>query len=142
MVAIITAQQFIDNGFRVSQQLPQAELDRAAMDAFLCYVGKVSRITVTPNGQILHTPEQGEAAMQIAYILLLQRSAVATRAGGKLKLSPSLSDAGYPSQQDYSNADRLLRRLQEIGPVPVAGDVSKLVDDIAGIYYRNVNLSL
>ena len=142
MVAIITAQQFIDNGFRVSQQLPQAELDRATMDAFMCYVGKVSRITVTPNDQILHTPEQGEAAMQIAYILLLQRSAVATRAGGKLKLSPSLSDAGYPSQQDYSNADRLLRRLQEIGPVPVAGDVSKLVDDIAGIYYRNVNLSL
>ena len=142
MAAIITAQQFIDNGFRVSQQLPQAELDRATMDAFMCYVGKVSRITVTPDNTILRTPEQGEAAMQIAYILLLQRSAVATRAGGKLKLSPSLSDAGYPSQQDYSNADRLLRRLQEIGPVPVAGDVSKLVDDIAGIYYRNVNLSL
>ena len=142
MAAIITAQQFIDKGFRVSQQLPQAELDRAAMDAFICYVGKVSRITVTPDNTILRTPEQGEAAMQIAYILLLQRSAVATRAGGKLKLSPSLSDAGYPSQQDYSNADRLLRRLQEIGPGAVAGDVSKLVDDIAGIYYRNVNLSL
>ena len=142
MAAIITAQQFIDNGFRVSEQIRQSELDRAAMDAFMCYVGKVSRITVTPNDQILHTPEQGEAAMQIAYILLLQRSAVATRAGGKLKLSPSLSDAGYPSQQDYSNADRLLRKLQEVGPMPVAGDVSKLVDDIAGIYYRNVNLSL
>ena len=142
MAAIITAQQFIDKGFRVSQQLPQAELDRAAMDAFICYVGKVSRITVTPDNTILRTPEQGEAAMQIAYILLLQRSAVATRAGGKLKLSPSLSDAGYPSQQDCSNADRLLRRLQDIGPGAVAGDVSKLVDDIAGIYYRNVNLSL
>ena len=142
MVAIITAQQFIDNGFRVSQQLPQAELDRATMDAFMCYVGKVSRITVTPDEHIIHTQPQAEAAMQIAYILLLQRSAVATRAGGKLKLSPSLSDAGYPSQQDYSNADRLLRRLQEIGPGAVAGDVSKLVDDIAGIYYRNVNLSL
>lgn len=142
MAAIYTAQQFIDKGFRVSEQIRQSELDRATMDAFMCYVGKVSRITVTPNDQILHTPEQAEAAMQIAYILLLQRSAVATRAGGKLKLSPSLSDAGYPSQQDYSNADRLLRRLQEIGPVPVAGDTSKLVDDIAGIYYRNVNLSL
>lgn len=142
MAAIFTAQQFIDKGFRVSEQIRQSELDRAAMDAFLCYVGKVSRITVTPDEHVIHTPEQGAAAMQIAYILLLQRSAVATRAGGKLKLSPSLSDAGYPSQQDYSNADRLLRRLQEVGPNPVAGDVSKLVDDIAGIYYRNVNLSL
>lgn len=142
MAAIFTAQQFIDNGFRVSEQIRQSELNRATMDAFMCYVGKVSKITVTPDGHIMHTSEQAEAAMQIAYILLLQRSAVATRAGGKLKLSPSLSDVGYPSQQDYSNADRLLRKLQEVGPDAVTGDASKLVDDIAGIYYRNLNLSL
>jgi hypothetical protein len=46
-------------------------------------------------------------------------------------MSPSLSEAGYPTQSDMENADRLLRKVQTAAGLP-----SKLVDDIAGIYYR------
>lgn len=136
MAAIFTAQQFIDNGFHVSLQIPQAELDRAARDAFMCYVGKVSTISVTPDGNILHTPEQGMAAMQIAFILLCQRNTFATRAGGKLKLSPQLSDNAQARQTDYDNADRLLRQLQGM-PGGIAGKVEKMVDDICMVYMRS-----
>lgn len=136
MAAIFTAQQFIDNGFHVSLQIPQAELDRAVMDAFMCYVGKVSTISVTPDGHIVHTREQGMAAMQIAFILLCQRNTFATRAGGKLKLSPQLSDNAQARQTDYDNADRLLRQLQGM-PGGIAGKIDKMVDDICMLYMRS-----
>lgn len=142
MATIFTAEGLREKGFRVSLQVSQAEIDRAAMDALLCYVGKVSRITVAPDGIILRTPEQDEAAMQIAVILLLQRHAVATRSGGKTKLSPSQSENAYPTQVDFDNANRLLRKVQETDVNAIQGNVSQLVDDIAGIYYRNTLLSL
>lgn len=142
MATIFTAEGLREKGFRVSLQVSQAEIYRAAMDAFLCYVGKVSRVTVLPDGSILHTPAQGEAAMQITVILLLQRHAVATRSGGKTKLAPQQSENAYPTQADFDNADRLLRKVQETGPDAIQGNVSQLVDDIAGIYYRNTQLSL
>ena len=136
MAAIFTAQQFIDNGFHVSLQIPQAELDRAVRDAFMCYVGKVSTISVEPDGKIVHTREQGMAAMQIAFILLCQRNTFATRAGGKLKLSPQLSDNAQARQTDYDNADRLLRQLQA-APGGIAGEIDKMVDDICMLYMRS-----
>lgn len=136
MAAIFTAQQFIDNGFHVSLQMSQAEIDRAVMDAFMCYVGKVSTISVTPDGHIVHTPEQGIAAMQLAFILLCQRNTFATRAGGKMKLSPQLSENAQARQTDYDNADRLLRQLQA-ATGGIAGEIDKMVDDICMIYMRN-----
>ena len=78
-----------------------------------------------------------EAVMQLAVILLLQRHAVATRSGGKNKQSPNLSSDGWPNQGDVENADRLLRKVQT-----EKGLTSKLVDDIAGIYYRTQFVSL
>lgn len=137
METIFTAQQLKGKGFRVSEQVSQAEIDRAVTDAFVCYVGKVSQISIDQDGRILHTAAQAEAAMQIAYILLLNRHAVATRSGGKTKESPQLSQNAYASQGDIENADRLLRKVQTVDGLP-----SKLVDDIAGIYYRNVFMAL
>ena len=142
MATIFTAEGLREKGYRVSLQVSQAEIDRAAMDAFICYVGKVSRITISPDGHILRTSEQDAAAMQITVILLLQRHAVATRSGGKTKLAPQQSENAYPTQADFDNADRLLRKVQETDVNAIQGNVSQLVDDIAGIYYRNTQLSL
>lgn len=133
----MTKQDYINAGFRISAQVDDKELQRAESEVIMAYIAKVSTVGILPNGLYVTTPEQGKAIMQLVYILLLQRTAVVTRAGGKTKLSPSLSEAGYPSQSDLENADRLLRAIQTVD-----GLLSTLVDDICQIYYRNKFIGL
>lgn len=117
-------------GYRVSLQVSQPEIDRAERDVIAAYVSKV---TTYDSADGTHK----EAVMQLASILLLRRSAVATRSGGKVKQSPAESSAGYPEQCDIDNADRLLREINTVGSM-----VSQLVDDICGIYYRQTFVGL
>ena len=124
----MTAQDFVDNGFRVSLQLPQKEIDRAVADVTAAYVAKVTTATTTDTAKA--------AIMQLAFILLCQRNTFATRAGGKLKLSPQLSDNAQARQTDYDNADRLLRQLQA-ATGGIAGKIDKMVDDICMVYMRS-----
>lgn len=125
---MMTAQDFIDNGFRVSAQIPQAEIDRAVNDVTAAYVAKVTTDTTSDAAKA--------AIMQLAFILLCQRNTSATRAGGKLKLSPQLSDNAQAKQTDFDNADRLLRQLQA-ATGGIAGKVDKIVDDICMVYMRS-----
>jgi hypothetical protein len=125
---MMTAQDFIDNGFRVSTQIPQKEIDRAVNDVTAAYVAKVTTDTTTDAAKA--------AIMQLAFILLCQRNTSATRAGGKLKLSPQLSDNAQARQTDYDNADRLLRQLQS-ATGGIVGKVDKMVDDICMVYMRS-----
>lgn len=127
-------------GYRTSLQLSDEEVDKAWREAIAAYVGKVSVVAYN-NAVPAPTQAQNDAAMQLAFILLLQRHAVATRSGGKTKQSPSLSENTGPSESDVRNADRLLR-IAQAGNGGIAGEPSKLVDDIAHIYYRNVYMSL
>ncbi len=127
----MTAQEYIAKGFRVSGQVLQTEIDRAEREVVEAYIAKVA-----PAYSLSDTAVK-EAVMQLAVILLLQRHAVATRSGGKNKQSPNLSTDGWPNQGDVENADRLLRKVQT-----VSGLTSKLVDDIAGIYFRTQFVSL
>jgi hypothetical protein len=124
---MMTAQDFIDKGFRVSTQIPQAEIDRAVNDVTAAYVAKVTTDTTSDAAKA--------AIMQLAFILLCQRNTFATRAGGKLKLSPQLSDNAQARQTDYDNADRLLRQLQA-ATGGIAGKIDKMVDDICMVYMR------
>ena len=127
----MTAQEYIAKGFRVSGQVLQAEIDRAEREVVAAYIAKVA------PAYSLTDADTKEAVMQLAVILLLQRHAVATRSGGKNKQSPNLSSDGWPNQGDVENADRLLRKVQT-----EKGLTSKLVDDIAGIYFRTQFVSL
>lgn len=127
----MTAQEYIAKGFRISGQVLQQEIDRAEREVTEAYIAKVA-----PSYSLTDTAVK-EAVMQLAVILLLQRHAVATRSGGKNKQSPNLSTDGWPNQGDVENADRLLRKVQT-----VSGLTSKLVDDIAGIYFRTQFVSL
>lgn len=127
----MTAQEYISKGFRVSGQVLQTEIDRAEREVVEAYIAKVA------PAYSLTDADTKEAVMQLAVILLLQRHAVATRSGGKNKQSPNLSSDGWPNQGDVENADRLLRKVQT-----EKGLTSKLVDDIAGIYFRTQFVSL
>lgn len=127
----MTAQEYIAKGFRISGQLLQTEIDRAEREVVEAYIAKVAPAYSLTDADVK------DAVMQLAVILLLQRHAVATRSGGKNKQSPNLSTDGWPNQGDVENADRLLRKVQT-----VSGLTSKLVDDIAGIYFRTQFVSL
>ena len=124
----MTAQDFIVNGYKVSLQISQGEIDRAVADVTAAYVDKVTTANTTTTAKA--------AIMQLAFILLCQRNTFATRAGGKLKLSPQLSDNAQARQTDYDNADRLLRQLQA-ATGGIAGEIDKMVDDICMVYMRS-----
>ena len=125
---MMTAQDFIVNGYKVSLQISQGEIDRAVADVTAAYVDKVTTANTTTTAKA--------AIMQLAFILLCQRNTFATRAGGKLKLSPQLSDNAQARQTDYDNADRLLRQLQA-ATGGIAGEIDKMVDDICMVYMRS-----
>ena len=125
---MMTAQDFIANGYKVSLQIQQGEIDRAVNDVTAAYVDKVTTDNTTTTATA--------AIMQLAFILLCQRNTFATRAGGKLKLSPQLSDNAQARQTDYDNADRLLRQLQA-ATGGIAGKIDKMVDDICMLYMRS-----
>ena len=127
----MTAAQYQQAGYRVSLQVTQAEIDLAEADVTAAYIAKVA-----PTYSLTDTDVKA-AVMQLAAILLLNRHAVATRSGGKTKDTPQQSTNAYASQGDVDNADRLLRKVQTVSGLP-----SKLVDDIAGIYYRNTYIAL
>lgn len=125
---MMTAQDFVTNGYKVSLQISQGEIDRAVADVTAAYVDKVTTDNTTTTASA--------AIMQLAFILLCQRNTFATRAGGKLKLSPQLSDNAQARQTDYDNADRLLRQLQA-ATGGIAGKIDKMVDDICMVYMRS-----
>lgn len=125
---MMTAQEFIANGYKVSLQIQQGEIDRAVADVTAAYVDKVTTDNTTTTAKA--------AIMQLAFILLCQRNTFVTRAGGKLKLSPQLSDNAQARQTDYDNADRLLRQLQA-ATGGIAGEIDKMVDDICMVYMRS-----
>lgn len=127
----MTAQEYQAAGYRVSQQVMQSEIDRAEADVTAAYIAKVAPTFSSTDADVK------AAVMQLAVILLTNRHAVATRSGGKTKDTPQLSQNAYASQGDVDNADRLLRKVQTVAGLP-----SKLVDDIAGIYYRNTFIGL
>lgn len=121
----ITANDMRQAGFRVSLQVSEAEVQRAIDDVLGAYLSKVCVVDDSD-------PDQMECAMQLATILLIRRNTVATRAGGKVKNTPQLSETADIRQTDLDNADRLIRKVQTVTGVP-----SKLVDDIAGVYFRH-----
>ena len=127
----MTAVQYQQAGYRVSLQVTQTEIERAEADVTAAYIAKVAPTFSATDTDVV------AAVMQLAAILLLNRHAVATRSGGKTKDTPQQSTNAYASQGDVDNADRLLRKVQTVSGLP-----SKLVDDIAGIYYRNTFIGL
>ena len=125
---MMTAQEYNTAGYRVSTLIPQPEITRAENDVKAAYIAKLTTDDTTTTAKA--------AIMQLVFILLCQRNTSATRSGGKLKLSPQLSENAQALQSDYDNADRLLRQLQS-EPHGIAGNIAQMVDDICLIYMRN-----
>lgn len=117
-------------GYRVGTLISDDDVTRMQQDVDACYISKV-----WPNFSATDTDVKA-AEMALIFIALTVANVYATRAGGKLKLSPNLSERGFASQADYENADRLLRVLQGKQGA-VQGRLDGIVDDGLHIYMRS-----
>lgn len=117
-------------GYHVGTLISDDDVTRMQQAVDACYISKV-----LPNFSATDTDVQA-AEMALIFIALTVANVYATRAGGKLKLSPNLSERGFASQADYENADRLLRVLQAKQGA-VQGRLDGIVDDGLHIYMRS-----
>lgn len=117
-------------GYRVGTLISDDDVTRMQQAVDACYISKV-----LPNFSATDTDVKA-AEMALIFIALTVANVYATRAGGKLKLSPNLSERGFASQADYENADRLLRVLQGKQGA-VQGRLDGIVDDGLHIYMRS-----
>lgn len=117
-------------GYRVGTLISDDDVTRMQQAVDACYISKV-----WPNFSATDTDVKA-AEMALIFIALTVANVYATRAGGKLKLSPNLSERGFASQADYENADRLLRVLQGKQGA-VQGRLDGIVDDGLHIYMRS-----
>lgn len=131
----MTIEDLKNAGYRVSLHDDPNEVAAAVADARSCYADRlVAGLDTTDS-------DYAAAVMAVTYILLCRRRTVATRAGGKSKLTPMQSDTADVTQVDIEKADRLLRVLQT-KPTGIPGLPSQLCEDIACIYYRNAIVGL
>ena len=125
----MNAQDFIAAGYRVGSVISDADISRVKAIVDKSYIAPIV-------GTVNDSDNDTRAAqMALIFIALTGANSYATRAGGKLKTSPALSERGFASQTDYNNADRLLRVLQS-KPDAAQGNVDKIVDDVFGLYMR------
>lgn len=117
-------------GYRVGLQVSDEDVANAEAIVTQSYIVPITK----DNG----TSENYTAAkMALVFIALTTANVYATRAGGKTKLSPQLSERGGASQLDYENADRELRKLQASNVNFTQGRLDGIVDDVLHVYFRS-----
>lgn len=126
----MNAQQLREAGYKVSLQLADTEVARAEALVIENYITPITHDDDTTDDVVK------KAVMQLVFIALCGDNTHATRAGGKVKLSPQLSERGYVSQADYDIADKLLRDCQTLTGAE-QGNVDKIVNDVLHIYFRS-----
>lgn len=124
----MTAQNYRDAGYAVSTLIEQAAINRAEQDVINAYIVPLLGRIPTAD-EITNTPPLQSAIMSCSFLLLMQRVAVATRAGGKEKqtnqsLNPTNADL---LQQNAADCASKLRALNN--------GVMADVDDICGIFF-------
>lgn len=125
----MTAQDLRTAGYNVGVTIADEVITRLATMVADAYVKPIVGTYDATDG------DQLAAVKALTYLALVADTTHATRAGGKTKLSPQLSERGTATLQDVAMADRLLRRLQTQEGA-VQGSLDKIVDDVLHIYLR------
>lgn len=127
----ITAATLNAAGYRVGTLVDENLISRLETIVNECYIEPIIG-TIDASDT-----EATAAAQQLVVIALGLQNTIVTRAGAKVKMSPSLSERAYNvTQTDYQNADRLLRGLQTRTGA-TTGRLDGIVDDVLHIYFRS-----
>lgn len=125
----MTAQEYIQAGYKMSAHIQQAEINKAERDVLQAYIRPVLADADPINDEVVR-----DATMNLAYLLLLQRSVFATRSGAKEKTTPqSQSAEGWQllSQLAATCHGKIMALKQKSG-----ADLKADVTDICGIYFK------
>lgn len=124
-------------GYPISQQISQDVIDRAESDVQAAYITPLVR-----NATVDCDVEAREALMACACYLVMQRSIVATRAGGKEKQTAQSTHADrWALLEQWSGACRV--RLQALAEKVGVCSVRSLIDDrLCGFYFSTLYLGM
>jgi hypothetical protein len=124
----MTAQDYINKGYRLSLHTPQAEIDAKEDLAFRSYI-----LPILPNAE-KESDEVKEALMALAFLLLLQANIFSTRSGAKIKNTPQSIN---PTEWQILNENTVIahRCLEELKMLPNAVTKPRIYG-VAHIYFR------
>lgn len=130
----MTAQDYINRGYRLSLHTPQAEIDAKEDLAFKSYIKPI-----LPDSE-KESEEVQEALMALAFLLLLQANIFSTRSGAKIKNAPQSSN---PTEWQILNEYTVMahRYIEELKALPYAISKPKIYD-VAHIYFRTQYFNL
>lgn len=125
----MTPQQYIAKGFRLSAHTEQAFIDRAEKDVRMCYIEPIIGTPTTPE-----PTEVTDALANLAFLLMMQRNAFATRSGAKMKSTQDSRDADMWAIQNEQTrtCHACLERLRRLNGSTADADV----EDICSIYFK------
>ena len=130
----MTAQDYINRGYRLSLHTPQAEIDAKEDLAFRSYIKPI-----LPNAE-KDSEEVQDALMALTFLLLLQANIFGTRSGAKLKNAPQSTN---PTEWQILNENTVTahRSIEELKELPGAEKKPKIYD-VAHIYFRTQYFNL
>ena len=130
----MTKQWYLERGYKLSAQIEEAEIARAEADVVSAYI---SPIVGTVN---VSTEIRENAVGGLAFLLLLQRSIFATRAGAKVKTGYNSQDASAWDvlQQEASACHLALETLRKQPGANAEAEVC----DICKIYFKTNFIAL
>lgn len=130
----MTAQDYINKGYRLSLHTAQAEIDAKEELAFKSYI-----LPILPNSEKESEDIKG-ALMALSFLLLLQANIFSTRSGAKLKNAPQSTN---PTEWQILNEFTVMahRYLEELKTLPNAVTKPRIYD-VAHIYFRTQYFNL
>lgn len=130
----MTKQWYQDHGFELSSLISDKKIEQAEADVTLAYIKPIVGTTTVPQ-------EVRERALgNLAFLLILQRSIFATRAGAKTKTGYNSADADAWSllQQEAHSCHLALETLR----AQEGCNADAEVVDICKIYFKTNFVSL
>ena len=124
----MTAQDYINKGYRLSLHTPQAEIDAKEDLAFRSYI-----MPILPNAE-KESEEVQDALMSLTFLLLLQASIFSTRSGAKIKNAPQSTN---PTEWQILNESAVTAysHIEALKTLPNAVQKPRIYD-VAHIYFR------
>ena len=130
----MTAQDYINKGYRLSLHTAQAEIDAKEDLAFRSYI-----LPILPNAE-KDSEDVQDALMSLTFLLLLQVNIFSTRSGAKVKNEPQSTK---PTEWQILNESAVTayRQIEALKTLPNAVQKPRIYD-VAHIYFRTQYFNL
>lgn len=129
----MTANEYKERGYEVSSYIEQATIDRAEADVMMAYIEPIV-------GTHTDTKVAMDAKANLTFLLLLQRTLHATRAGAKVKTTAQSNEATAwdKVQQEAASCHLKLEALRK----SEGAIANARIEDICKIYFNTNYLNL